>query len=417
MSIEKDEDPDSYIYGIDENDSSAAAASNPQAVSSETAMNTESILPNSNTSLSIDDSSKINMPEICFRVSGVDWWITDISIESKINSVVKGKIIDLIMRNNPDNGKFEGEFAVVMQTDEPELLVIEKIKKINFNRLDGDANDDDNENDDDDDFMQTDKENKKIEVVPIANLKNGNIFGLPDNKKNIDLIRETIKKPKPATMLFEDPKNPIPKDLLSTEYLNNNFQSETKKSKKEKNHIRETVIVIEIAIETEIGIGIVTGIVIEIGTEIEIVGGIEIGIEIIMIMTRIILIIIKTEIEVVNMMTMTGTEAVNMMTLIERVTEIETETGTEIVIGTETEIEIAIVIVIVTENRDIAMMIVKTGTAKNDENNTIYYICQMFQYSMKNNQKSLIFNFLIDGERENVREIYYNKLICCTKHA
>ena len=140
-----------------------------------------------------------------FRVSGLDWWINDQTIAEKLSTV--GEVVELVIIDNPISGKSRGVFECSLKCSDTEHEVINEVGAIKFGN------------------------EKETNVISITK-----VFGNNHHISFFDPSKWTIvPKPKPAQMLYEDSKNPIPKELLSHESANNR-NDDIKKSKKQENN-------------------------------------------------------------------------------------------------------------------------------------------------------------------------------------
>jgi hypothetical protein len=159
----------------------------------------------------VDSEQKVGQsdaqkPLVTAQVSKLSWWITDEEIQSAVAGV--GEIANLSLLQEEGNGRFNGTFEISIRTDEPESLVVERLKRLSFG----------------------DKEQLKVVIPKIAKPV------VPQKVNTKAPPVQNSKMPKPAPMLYEDSKNPIPRNLLLSEARRGgDSDGDRKKSDRSKN--------------------------------------------------------------------------------------------------------------------------------------------------------------------------------------
>ncbi|OHT05711.1 eukaryotic translation initiation factor 3 subunit 10 [Tritrichomonas foetus] len=126
---------------------------------------------------------KKEIPKIRALVSGLDWWITDETIRQQLSTI--GPVVELELFSVPSNGKFNGVFECWIQTEKSESQVVNLIKQLQFGQTS--------------DITVTPGSSAKSNLAKISTGNDEPALKLPG---------------KPAPMLYDDPRNPIPRNLL-----------------------------------------------------------------------------------------------------------------------------------------------------------------------------------------------------------
>ena len=86
---------------------------------------------NNETQTTSNEIEEKEIPKYCFSVKKLDWWITDEQIMTKLRSIAN--VIDLKMKYNPKNGKFEGKFVCILESEKSKNDLINSLRKLKFN--------------------------------------------------------------------------------------------------------------------------------------------------------------------------------------------------------------------------------------------------------------------------------------------
>jgi hypothetical protein len=128
------------------------------------------------------------------RVTGLDWWVTDETIMNELAEI--GTVVRLDLLQDLVNGKFTGNFECSIIPKEG-VIVFDALKQLNFE---------------------------------------GSSIGcaiLPRSMRPQQKGAAPAKPLKPAPMLYDDPNNPIPKEILALPKSKQKKPDDYKKSRKD----------------------------------------------------------------------------------------------------------------------------------------------------------------------------------------
>lgn len=162
---------------------------------------------------SYGEPDKKEIPKHCFSVKKLDWWITDEQVLTQLKTVAP--VVDLRMKCNGRNGKFDGTFECVLESERSKNEIADALRKLKF----GDSGEEEDED-------ESERRRPARAAFTVTYIQRGSSGERSSKKLSCGVAR--------AAMLYENPKNPIPHPLLAESSAKQEAEKERSKKDEEK---------------------------------------------------------------------------------------------------------------------------------------------------------------------------------------